>query len=148
MRLNTAHNSTAHFGVTRYSDLTMDEFAAYNLNKNMSHIVGARLKSIQDKPKKNVTTSMKVTDIKYAFTDNNEYDRYPSFYKEKLLEQNLNFIPLKVDWYVAENMFVNIFWIVPDNYLFNYFSGERSTFCDQFNCRVNVAPAMRTVLLR
>ncbi|XP_055327078.1 cathepsin O-like [Sitodiplosis mosellana] len=98
IRLNTAENATAHFGVTRYSDLTPEEFEAIHLNRNMSHIIGARLKSIQQTPLKNVNSTIKVNEVKYEFTDNNEFDRYPSFYKQNLLEQNVNFIPMKVDW--------------------------------------------------
>lgn len=92
------HESTAHFGITRYSDLTAEEFAALNLNKNMSHIVTARLKSIQDNQSKNVNSTIKINDIKYEFTNNNGYDSYPSFYKPKLLDKNVNFIPLNIDW--------------------------------------------------
>lgn len=93
-----AHNSTAHFGINRYSDLTPQEFQELRLNRNMSLIVGARLQSIQSKGPSNATTSFKANDIKYVFTDNNEFDRYPSFYKSVLLQKNLNFVPLKVDW--------------------------------------------------
>lgn len=98
IRSNIAQNATAHFGVTRYSDLTQEEFRTTNLNPTMSHIVKARLKSIQDKPQKNITSSMKVNEIEYKFTDGNDYNQYPSFYKPDLLQQNLNFIPLKIDW--------------------------------------------------
>lgn len=93
-----AQNTTAHFGINRFSDLTPQEFEALRLNSNMSLIVGARLKSIQDKLPKNATSTVKVSEVKYEFTDNNEYDRYPTFYKPNLLQKNLNFIPLKVDW--------------------------------------------------
>lgn len=93
-----AHNATAHFGINRYSDLSPQEFETLHLNRNMSLIVGARLKSIKDKLPTNATTSVKVNEIKYEFTDNNSFDRYPSFYKPNLLQKNLNFIPLKVDW--------------------------------------------------
>lgn len=96
--MNSAPNVAAHFGVTKYSDLTPDEFKVLHLNKQMTHIVRARIESIKDKPKKNISSAIKVNDFKYEFTDNNDYDRYPSFYKEKLLERNLNFMPLKVDW--------------------------------------------------
>lgn len=98
--MNTAENTTAHFGVTRYSDLTPVEFEAIHLNRNLSHIVGARLKSIQQMPAKNVNSTIPVNEVKYEFTDNNDYDRYPSFYKPNLLKKNLNFIPMRVDWYV------------------------------------------------
>lgn len=89
---------TAHFGVTPFSDLTPEEFEGMQLNKNMSHIVKARLLNIQDKQPKNISSPIKVNEIKYTFTDDNNYDRYPSFYKPDLLEKNLNFIPMKVDW--------------------------------------------------
>lgn len=95
-----AQNATAHFGVTRWSDLTPEEFEATHLNQNMSHIIGARLKSIQQMPSKNVNSTLNLDEVKYEFTDNNEYDRYPSFYKQNLLKKNINFLPLKVDWYV------------------------------------------------
>ncbi|XP_031635960.1 cathepsin O-like [Contarinia nasturtii] len=98
LRLNMAHNSTVHFGITPYSDLTPAEFAALHLNKNMSHIVAARLKGIQENPPVNINSTMKINNIKYEFTNNNDYDRYPSFYKPKLLNKNINFTPLKVDW--------------------------------------------------
>lgn len=94
-----AHNATAHFGINRFSDLTPDEFQALRLDRNLSLIVGARLKSIGEKPpSRNASTLVNVNEVKYVFTDNNAYDRYPSFYKPTLLHQNLNFIPLKVDW--------------------------------------------------
>lgn len=97
--MNMAHNATAHFGINRFSDLTPDEFQALRLNRNLSLIVGARLKSIEAKQPLNKTSSLVNTnEVKYVFTDNNEYSRYPLFYKPTLLHQNLNFIPLKVDW--------------------------------------------------
>lgn len=98
-----ANRNVAHFGITRYSDLTSEEFAAAHLNKNMSHIVEARLKTIQDQQPKNVSTTLKVDNVKYEFTNNNEYNRYPMFYKQELLQKNLNFIPMEVDWYVDTN---------------------------------------------
>lgn len=97
--MNMVHNATAHFGINRFSDLTPDEFQALRLNRNLSLIVGARLKSADMQPPNTNTSSLvKTTDIKYVFTDNNAYDRYPTFYKPTLLHKNLNFIPLKVDW--------------------------------------------------
>lgn len=93
-----AHNTTAHFGINLYSDLTPQEFQELRLNRNMSLIVGARLKSIQSKPIRNTTASVKINDIKYEFTDNNESNRYQSFYKPILLQTNLNYIPISVDW--------------------------------------------------
>lgn len=98
VRLNTAPNVAAHFAVTKYSDLTPEEFRSKHLNEQMSPIVRARVQSIKDKPAKNISSAIKVNEFKYEFTDNNDFDRYPAFYKEKLLERNLNFIPLKVDW--------------------------------------------------
>lgn len=76
----------------------------------MSLIVGARLKSIKDKLPTNATTSVKVNEIKYEFTDNNNFDRYPSFYKPNLLQKNLNFIPLKVDWWVINTSISSLSW--------------------------------------
>lgn len=97
--MNMAHNATAHFGINRYSDLTPEEFQALRLNRNLSLIVGARLKSIQEKqPSNNTSSLINTSNVKYVFTDNNAYDRYPSFYKPTLLHKNINFIPLKVDW--------------------------------------------------
>lgn len=97
--MNMAHNATAHFGINRFSDLTTDEFQALRLNRNLSLIVGARLKSVEAKPPaSNASSLINVNDTKYVFTDNNAYDRYPTFYKPTLLHKNLNFIPLKVDW--------------------------------------------------
>lgn len=93
-----AHEPTAHFGINRYTDLTPQEFQELRLNRNMSLIVGARLKSIQSKPIKNVTATVKINDVKYEFTDNNESNRYKSFYKPTLLQTNLNYIPMSVDW--------------------------------------------------
>lgn len=94
-----AHNATAHFGINRYTDLTPDEFQALRLNRNLSLIVGARLKSIEGKkPPSNASSLIDANEVKYFFTDNNGFERYPSFYKPSLLHKNLNFIPLKVDW--------------------------------------------------
>lgn len=96
--MNAAHNGTTHYGVNQFSDLTSSEFATVRLNSNISKIVGARLQSIKEKPQKNPSTLINVTDFQYIFTDNNELDKYSKFYKQKLLEKNLNFVPLKVDW--------------------------------------------------
>lgn len=93
-----AHDTTAHFGINRYTDLTPQEFQELRLNRNMSLIVGSRLKSIQSKPIKNVTATLKINDVKYEFTDNNESNRYKLFYKPTLLQTNLNYIPMSVDW--------------------------------------------------
>lgn len=96
--MNAAHNGTTHYGVNQFSDLTSTEFARVRLSPNISKIVTARLNSIKEKPQKNSSTLVQVTDFQYIFTDNNELDRYPTFYKQKLLQKNLNFVPLNVDW--------------------------------------------------
>lgn len=92
-----AHNATAHFGVTRYSDLNAEEFAFTHLNPTMSKVIGRRLESQKSKPQTNETDFLKVGNIHYDFPNGASYD-YQSFYDPKLLQKNLNFVPLQVDW--------------------------------------------------
>lgn len=98
MKLNTVQDPSAHYGVTKYSDLSSDEFVSLHLNKNMSHIIGARLKNIKEDPKTKITKIVNAKDVNYKFTYNVTPDSYRTFYKLDLLNKNLNFIPLKVDW--------------------------------------------------
>lgn len=102
----SASNSAAQFGVNRFSDLTADEFSSEHLNRNLSHMVSMRLESIKNATQQNVSSLVNVADIHIAFTDNNRYDRYPLFYNMTLMKNNLNFLPLKVDWLVIANMFL------------------------------------------
>lgn len=102
VKKNAAINSAARFGVNRFSDLSADEFSAIHLNRNLSHFVKIRFDSVREvQSQKNLTSLLNVTDFKYSFTDNNRYDRYPMFYNMTLLQRNLNFIPLRVDWLVV-----------------------------------------------
>lgn len=87
-------DTSAHYGVTRYSDLTEEEFRRNHLNGKISHFVGARLDSIKRKPS-NISIPIKIV-IQDVFDAENE--KYRLFYNNSLMDKNLNYIPLKVDW--------------------------------------------------
>lgn len=99
---STATNAAAQFGINRFSDLTADEFSVNHLNRNLSHMVAMRLESIKNQTQQNLSSLVNVADIELAFTDNNRFDRYPLFYNMTLMRKNLNFLPLKVDWFVCD----------------------------------------------
>lgn len=97
VKLNTVQDPSAHYGVTKYSDLSSEEFASLHLSKDMSHIIGARLKSSKNKTNTPLTVNANA-DINYSFTYNAISDPYRTFYKLDLINKNVNFVPMKVDW--------------------------------------------------
>lgn len=97
-------NATAEYGITRYSDLTTDEFLGPRLaTKNITHIMHEQMNSIKYKPL--ATPSQKIP-MKIVIatatngTNEDEYlgDSYRTFYDPKLMAKNLNYVPLNVDW--------------------------------------------------
>lgn len=86
---------SAHYGITKYSDLTEEEFARHHLNKKINRFVSSRMKNIKRKPS-NLTTSSDFIDD-YQFT-RFEDEIYRNFYSKNLMAKNLNFIPMKMDW--------------------------------------------------
>lgn len=98
MKLNAVQDPFTHYGITKYSDLSSNEFASLHLNKIMSHMIGARLKGVKENPKTKTPKLVNTKDINYKFTYNVTPDSYRTFYKLDLLNKNLNFVPLKVDW--------------------------------------------------
>lgn len=89
---NMQTNATAKFGVTKYSDLSRDEFLSQKLSRNLSHFMSDNL--VYNKP----NYTIKADDTPIHFLDENNADRFRAFYSQGLLHKNLNFIPLKVDW--------------------------------------------------
>lgn len=79
--------------------MTADEFARSQLNEKLSDVIKIRLESIKEQPQRNLSSLLNVTEFDYSFTDNNRFDRYPKFYNTLLLKKNLNFLPLRVDWF-------------------------------------------------
>lgn len=79
--------------------MTADEFARSQLNEKLSDVIKIRLESIKEQPQRNLSSLLNVTEYDYSFTDNNRFDRYPKFYNTSLLKKNLNFLPLRVDWF-------------------------------------------------
>lgn len=97
-------NTTAEYGITKYSDLTADEFLGPRLiTKNVTHIVHEQMVSL--KYKTSLTSSQSapvkiVINTNSSVNDNDDYigDSYRSFYDPKLMAKNLNYVPLEVDW--------------------------------------------------
>lgn len=85
-------NATAKFGITKYSDLSQDEFLSQKLSKNLSQILTN--KYVYNKP---INKTIEFSNMPVQFLDDKS-NNYRSFYSQGLLHQNLNFIPLKVDW--------------------------------------------------
>lgn len=95
-------NATAEYGITRYSDLTSDEFLGPHLmTKNATHAVREQMTNIKYEP---FIVSPKQALINLTIGANgaiaNEIlgESYQSFYDPKLMKKNLNFLPLHVDW--------------------------------------------------
>lgn len=98
-------NTTAEYGITKYSDLTADEFLGPRLiTKNVTHIVNEQMTSVKYMPS---IPSSQTAPVRIVFSTNgnvndtsNNYidDSYRSFYDSKLMAKNLNYVPLQVDW--------------------------------------------------
>lgn len=95
-------NATAEYGITRYSDMTADEFLGPRLTpKNLTLIVREQMTSVKYKP---FTTEPQAAFLNLTIGANGSIDDellgdgYRSFYDPRLLAKNLNFVPLQVDW--------------------------------------------------
>lgn len=90
---NMQTNATAKFGITKYSDLSPDEFISKKLSSNLSQLLSN--KYAYNKP---INGGMKFNEMPIHFLEENSSNNYRSFYSQGLLHKNLNFIPIKVDW--------------------------------------------------
>lgn len=96
------NNATAEYGITKYSDMTADEFLGPRLTpRNLTHTVREQMNSVKYQ---SLTTPPQAAAINILITANgtvgDDYleNSYRSFYDPKLMASNLNYVPLQVDW--------------------------------------------------
>lgn len=102
VKKNMNNNATAEYGITRYSDMTADEFLGPRLTpRNLTRIISEQMNSVKYQP---LTISPQATAVNIVITTNgtaaDDYvgSSYRSFYDPKLMATNLNYVPLQVDW--------------------------------------------------
>lgn len=71
-------------------------------------MIGAQLRSSKENPKTKKPKIVNSKEVNYKFTYNVTLDSYRTFYKLDLLNKNLNFVPLKVDWLVKFNSNIQV----------------------------------------
>lgn len=97
---NMAENATAKYGITQYSDLSPDEFLLQNLHQNLTRYVHEGLSIAKSGKMLETPIEILTNELKETIPLTNDGDKIRSFYSPALLRKNLNFIPIKVDWFV------------------------------------------------
>lgn len=102
---NLKKNATVKYGITRFSDMTPDEFLGPRWKlKNHTHVVHEQMSSQKNKITKTPSQSLPVQIVlspngtigeQHIVGDDSEHFE---FLNPELLAKNLNYIPMKLDW--------------------------------------------------